>query len=106
MKMCINLQVETYTEKMEKLEKEVKSMINKEEEDDTEVLSRLELIDDIQRLGLGYRFEDDIRKALDRVSSREGSFTSGLKDRSLHATALSFRLLRQNGYSHKVKQGM
>ncbi|PON82657.1 Terpene synthase, N-terminal domain containing protein, partial [Trema orientale] len=74
-------------ERMEKLEEKLKRMINKVEEDDTATLTQLELIDDIQRLGLGHPFEEDIRKALDRISSLEGFNDSGLVGRSLHATA-------------------
>lgn len=95
----IYTQVETYKKKVEQLEKEVKRMIN---EENASFVASLELIDEIQRLGLGYRFEEDIRKALDRISSLEG-FNSGI-EKSLHASALSFRLLRQHGFNN-VTQG-
>ncbi|GMN58047.1 hypothetical protein TIFTF001_027146 [Ficus carica] len=95
-----NYHVETYKEKAEKLEKEVKRMINKE---DASLMTTLELIDDIQRLGLRYRFEEEIRKALERISSLEG-FHSGI-EKSLYTTALSFRLLRQHGFNY-VSQGI
>ncbi|CAJ1961782.1 unnamed protein product [Sphenostylis stenocarpa] len=69
-------------------------MINRK---DMEPRSLLELIDDIQRLGLHYKFEDDINNALHRIVS-----TQNLKDesqkKSLHETALLFRLLRQHGF--------
>lgn len=68
-------------------------MINNE---NTGLLSVIELIDDIQRLGLGYQFESEIRRALDRYVSL-GGFIEVTKT-SLHATALSFRLFRQYGY--------
>ncbi|KAF5741462.1 terpene synthase [Tripterygium wilfordii] len=74
--------------KAKKLKEEVRGMINDE---GGEVLTKLELINDIQRLGLGYHFEKDIRKALHR-------FISSKEETSLHATALRFRLLRQHGY--------
>jgi isoprene synthase len=51
---------------------------------------------------LGYRFESDIRRALDRFVS-SGGFDAVTKT-SLHATALSFRLLRQHGF--EVSQGI
>ncbi|GMN27473.1 hypothetical protein TIFTF001_001653 [Ficus carica] len=90
-----NYHDQTYKEKVEKLEKEVKRMINKE---DASLMTTLDLIDDIQRLGLGYRFEEEIRKALERISSLDG-FNSGI-EKSLHATALGFRLLRQHGFNN------
>ncbi|KAJ4978805.1 hypothetical protein NE237_009585 [Protea cynaroides] len=65
-------------------------------------LDLLELIDDIERLGLGYHFEEEIRKALDTVVSMEDMET--MTNENLHATALRFRLLRQHGY--EVNQGM
>ncbi|CAI0550442.1 unnamed protein product [Linum tenue] len=57
----------------------------------------LELIDDIQRLGLAHRFESGIKKALDNLAFIiDGCNTMGNK--SLHEVALGFRVLRQNGY--------
>ncbi|XP_022725044.1 isoprene synthase, chloroplastic-like [Durio zibethinus] len=82
-------EVEVCEDRAKQLEDKVKSMMCKE----AESLEILELIDDVQRLGLGYRFKGEIRRALDRIAS--------LKDetnKSLHATALCFRLLRQHGY--------
>lgn len=66
-------------------------------EGDGDVLKILEMIDDIQRLGLGHRFEKDIKGVLDRVVCFD------VEGESLHATALRFRLLRQHGYY--VSQG-
>lgn len=74
-------------------------MLNNEK---TELLSILELIDDIQRLGLGYRFKKDIKKALDRIDM---SWDDNVKEENrLHATALRFRLFRQHGYN--ISQGI
>ncbi|KAJ6366406.1 hypothetical protein OIU77_002900 [Salix suchowensis] len=82
-----------YKDKAMELEEEVRCMINS---GDMEMLTILEMIDDIQRLGLGHRFEKDIKRKLDRISSSEQS--SFEAEKSLHATALCFRLLRQHGY--------
>ncbi|KAK9001212.1 hypothetical protein V6N11_083000 [Hibiscus sabdariffa] len=82
-----------YKERAEKLEKEVRFAINDE---GAEPVDLLELIDDIQRLGLGHLFEMDIERALQKfVSSDDGVVTT---EHSLHAAALRFRLLRQHGY--------
>ncbi|KAJ4979873.1 hypothetical protein NE237_010653 [Protea cynaroides] len=62
----------------------------------------LELIDDIQRLGLGYHFEKEIKKALDTIVCTKDMET--MTNENLHAIALRFRILRQNGY--EVNQGM
>ncbi|KAH7532985.1 hypothetical protein FEM48_Zijuj04G0081500 [Ziziphus jujuba var. spinosa] len=76
-----------------KLEEQVKSMISNEK---TEFLTKLELIDDIQRLGLAYHFEQDIKKALHRCAFLVDKIER--TEKNLHATALSFRLLRQHGF--------
>ncbi|KAL5731003.1 hypothetical protein ACHQM5_003772 [Ranunculus cassubicifolius] len=57
-------------------------------------LALLELIDDIQRLGLGYIFEVDIRRNLSSLEENSVEM-----DKSLHATALYFRLSRQHGFN-------
>ncbi|KAJ6371938.1 hypothetical protein OIU77_002287 [Salix suchowensis] len=85
--------IELYKDKAKKLDAEVRSKINNET---AEFLTQLELIDTIQRLGLGYRFESDIRRALDRYVSSGG--LEAVAKTSLQATALSFRLLRQHGF--------
>uniref|UniRef100_A0A6N2MI21 Terpene synthase N-terminal domain-containing protein n=1 Tax=Salix viminalis TaxID=40686 RepID=A0A6N2MI21_SALVM len=85
--------IELYKDKAKKLDAEVRSKINNET---AEFLTQLELIDTIQRLGLGYRFESEIRRALDRFVSSGG--LESVAKTSLQATALSFRLLRQHGF--------
>ncbi|KAK8613396.1 hypothetical protein V6N13_101158 [Hibiscus sabdariffa] len=87
-----------YKERAAKLEQEVRFAINDE---DAEPVDLLELIDDIQRLGLGHRFETDIERALQKFVSSDDS--SVATEYSLHAAALRFRLLRQHGY--EVSQG-
>ncbi|KAG8642346.1 hypothetical protein MANES_12G076700v8 [Manihot esculenta] len=82
-----------YKDNARKLEEETRAAIYSETED---FLSILELIDDIQRLGLAYRFEKDIKSVLDRFVDSTGC--NLLNHKSLHATSLMFRLLRQYGY--------
>ncbi|KAJ9549370.1 hypothetical protein OSB04_021913 [Centaurea solstitialis] len=67
-------------------------------------LQLLELIDNIERLGLGYRFQDKIRTTLGKVAStNENNIELGEEDISLHDASLRFRLYRQHGYN--VSQG-
>ncbi len=87
-----DLEVETVQERATKLEEEVRSLINRV---DMEPLSLLELIDNVQRLGLTYMFEKDINKAL---AERIVSLDNETQKSGLHATALRFRLLRQHGF--------
>lgn len=60
-------------------------------------LDQLELIDDLQRLGLGYHFEQEIKSTLTKIYEDQSYETLERKD--LHAVALKFRLLRQHGYN-------
>ncbi|XP_042487418.1 alpha-terpineol synthase, chloroplastic-like [Macadamia integrifolia] len=90
---------EAYKDKTKKLEDEVKHKL-----DDRAMghLCQLELIDDIERLGLSYLFEEEIKKALDTIACMKDMDTR--TEESLHATALQFRLLRQHGY--EISQGV
>ena len=63
-------------------------------------LDGLELIDDLQRLGVFYHFEGEIKRVLESIYNNKcGKWNNG----NLHATALKFRLLRQHGYN--IPQG-
>lgn len=57
-------------------------------------LDQLELIDDLQKLGVSYHFEREIENIL-TVSYQKHRIDHMGKD--LHATALEFRLFRQHG---------
>lgn len=61
----------------------------------------LELIDEVQRLGLGHRFEEDILEALERIVS-----SIGLDNivASPHKCGLVFKLFRQHGF--EVSRGI
>ncbi|CAK9178940.1 unnamed protein product [Ilex paraguariensis] len=84
---------ELHKERSKELEDEVRIMIGNK---GARPLTLLQLIDDVERLGLGYRFSKDITAALDRIIAMEGSNVG--VEKSIHATALKFRLLRQHGY--------
>ena len=90
------MQDERYISRSAMLKENVKMMLDQE----MKVVNQLELIDNLQRLGLSYHFEDKIRSILSgiyntiRMRNPEG----------LYATALEFRLLRQHGFY--VPQGL
>ncbi|KAI3947117.1 hypothetical protein MKW92_017264 [Papaver armeniacum] len=88
---------EKYTDQAEKLKEDVRHMLDKSY---GSPLSLLKLVDTIQRLGIDYHFNDEIKVALDTIDSAKD--ISG----DLYTTALRFRLLRQHGYeiSHDVFQ--
>ncbi|KAK2665423.1 hypothetical protein Ddye_003997 [Dipteronia dyeriana] len=62
-------------------------------------LSQLNFIDVIERLGLGYHFETEIRQVLQHLNNtyNDGDHAHQEFD-DLHTAALRFRLLRQHGY--------
>ncbi|XP_058069564.1 alpha-terpineol synthase, chloroplastic-like [Magnolia sinica] len=60
-----------------------------------EPFARLELIDVLQRLGLAYLFESEIRESLDAMSNGKNDVKI---EKDLNATAIRFRLLRQYGF--------
>ncbi|GMP98020.1 hypothetical protein CsSME_00046061 [Camellia sinensis var. sinensis] len=61
-------------------------------------LGGLEMIDDLQTLGVFYHFEDEIKRVLDNIRNDDK-----WNNKDLHSTALQFRLLRQHGYN--IPQG-
>ncbi|KAL6571240.1 hypothetical protein OROHE_002883 [Orobanche hederae] len=68
-------------------------------EEESSWFRQLELIDDLQRLGLSYHFEDEIRQILSCIYFDEKYG----KKLDLYSTSLCFRLLRQHGF--KVSEG-
>ncbi|CAI0420577.1 unnamed protein product [Linum tenue] len=83
--------------RVEELKKYVKrellSKIGCREDDDDEemVAERIEIIDTLQRLGVGYHFEREIQSALGRIAANPPIANN------LHIAALRFRLLRRAG---------
>ncbi|XP_074565101.1 monoterpene synthase 8, chloroplastic-like [Curcuma longa] len=63
-----------------------------------EVEEQLRLIDHLQQLGVAYHFKDDIKGSLRNLHSSLEEISLTFKD-NLHASALLFRLLRENGFS-------
>jgi (-)-alpha-terpineol synthase len=98
----LDWQGESCTRRHDKLKGEVMMMFHDKEVDP---LEQLELIDILQRVGLSYHFEDEIRRILEGVymNTNHGDHGTCKKEKNLYATALEFRLLRQHGYS--VPQG-
>ncbi|XP_058769006.1 tricyclene synthase TPS4, chloroplastic-like [Vicia villosa] len=80
-----------YVNRSRRLQEEVRGMINDEN------VEILELIENVKRLGLSYHFEKEIREALDRFLLLE-EYHDAFIGKSLHDTALKFRLLREFGY--------
>ncbi|GAB2213453.1 hypothetical protein Drorol1_Dr00021497 [Drosera rotundifolia] len=73
------------------LEDDVRKIMRGLQDDHSALLS---LIDDIQKLGMSYRFEEEIFEGLERLYA--SNKRNGEDD--LQATALCFRILRQHGF--------
>ncbi|KAL2460374.1 terpene synthase 02 [Abeliophyllum distichum] len=88
---------ERYIRQASELKMQVKMMLDEA----MEPLDQLDLIDNLQRLGISYHFEDDIKHILTIINRKYSKNREpGIKD--LYATAFEFRLLRQHGF--KVSQ--
>ncbi|KAL0335049.1 UNVERIFIED_CONTAM: (R)-limonene synthase [Sesamum radiatum] len=91
---------ERYSRRVSELKVEVKKMLVQEKELSS-VEELLELIDDLQKLGISYHFEDEINQMLGCLYEQKyawGKNNSEGKERDLYTTALAFRLLRQHGF--------
>ncbi|KAL1345766.1 hypothetical protein HN51_019463 [Arachis hypogaea] len=86
--------VERIEERAKKLEEKVRYIMMNSS--DMEPLSLLEFIDDLHRLGLSYKFPNHINSALSRIHSSQHMLHHTQK--TLHATALLFRILRQHSF--------
>lgn len=89
------MQEAKYGEEVERMKTYVKGLFGEEIKDDP--LEKLEFIDAVQRLGLQYHFDAEIKHVLALIYVKPIS-------NDLYATALQFRLLRQHG--HNVHQGI
>ena len=61
-------------------------------------LSTLELIDDLQRLGIAYNFVEDIRHLLEMIYHNYYETQDKWDRIDLNLKALGFRLIKQYGY--------
>ncbi|KAK4478093.1 hypothetical protein RD792_017358 [Penstemon davidsonii] len=95
MEVLLALQVqENYIETIKELKEEVRSLLMAEENNTT--IETIILIDTIERLGLGYHFEDEIEKQLQQIYKFHHMNS---QEYDLDTTALQFRLLRQHRYN-------
>ena len=85
-------------QKVQELKGKVKAMLMVPALDNPS--QKFDLIDQIQRLGVSYHFEDEISTLLQQIN-KNGSAWDELQTDSgnLYTAALYFRLLRQQGYS-------
>ncbi|KAI4324235.1 hypothetical protein L6164_023789 [Bauhinia variegata] len=82
---------ELYAQQRNELKEEVRTMLCTMKNP----LYQLELIDDLQRLGVAYHFKNEINNILNHVYKNVDSL---MEEKNLYFTALKFRLLRENVY--------
>lgn len=92
------MQGEPYTGQANKLKETVRDMLEKP----LDAVYQLELIDNLQRLGVAYHFELEIKSILESRWNDNKKDNREIK-KDLYATSVEFRLLRQHGYN--VPQG-
>ncbi|XP_010049988.2 (-)-germacrene D synthase [Eucalyptus grandis] len=83
-------------DRIEKLKGEVRKMLTDAIDKPSQ---KLNLIDQIQRVGIAYHFEIEINQQLEQIHDSYFNFHNSNKDSHLHTIALLFRLLRQQGYT-------
>ncbi|KAL2476856.1 (-)-alpha-terpineol synthase [Forsythia ovata] len=86
---------EIYVTRASELKMQVKMMLHEA----VEPLDQLELIDNLQRLGISYHFENEIKQILSVINRKYSKNDQDAKINDLYATALEFRLLRQHGFN-------
>ncbi|KAH0703221.1 hypothetical protein KY285_017499 [Solanum tuberosum] len=85
-----------YMERFDKLKKEIKRNLMMIVEGSIQELdAKLELIDNLERLGVSYHFKDEIMQILRSVHDQTSTIATG---DSLYSIALKFRLLRQHHF--------
>ncbi|XP_073127566.1 (-)-alpha-terpineol synthase-like [Henckelia pumila] len=91
---------ERYATKACELKEQVKRML--EGQDIISVVGVLaEVIDDLQKMGICYHFEDEIKKILTSIYDKRyviNNIEEWNETADLYSTALEFRLLRQHGF--------
>nr|GMD33151.1 terpene synthase 10-like [Ipomoea batatas] len=89
---------ERFVTRRDELKEKVKDMLNNEEMKEVE---KVEMIDELQRLGCSYHFEEEINAALMDIYTKKSSnnYKSSSEEKDLYSTALEFRVLRQNGFN-------
>ncbi|XP_048127387.1 beta-bisabolene synthase-like [Rhodamnia argentea] len=90
--LSVDCTEDNYTEQVQRFKEDVEGLFDGE----MNQVAKLEFIDAVQRLGLGYHFEMEIKNALSSINNAIED--AQLLDR-LYTTTLRFRLLGQHGYN-------
>ncbi|KAF6174239.1 hypothetical protein GIB67_033771 [Kingdonia uniflora] len=89
---CDNELIDDQTKQVEELKEEVRKMLIDAK---STPLQKMNLIDEVIRLGVGYHFEMEIEKELGQLNHTQFLNNDG----DLYSVSLHFRLLRQHGHN-------
>ncbi|KAI7745570.1 LOW QUALITY PROTEIN: hypothetical protein M8C21_001843 [Ambrosia artemisiifolia] len=89
---------EKHMPRLHTLKEAVRAMIYKDNENVDNPFKILGLVDDLQRLGVAYHFEDEIRKVLKNIFDNYYKSPENWTKMDLNLKSLGFRVLRQHGY--------
>ncbi|KAJ0575593.1 putative lyase [Helianthus annuus] len=93
-----NYRGEKNTLRLQTLKEAAKTMIYKDNEKEENPLKMLNLVDDLQRLGISYHFDNEISNALENIYYNYYETSEKWTTMDLNLKSLGFRLLRQHGY--------
>ncbi|XP_074560496.1 monoterpene synthase 8, chloroplastic-like [Curcuma longa] len=95
--LTVNSPVEEkdHSARIKLLKEKVRKVVKDEKK---EVEEQLQLIDQLQQLGVAYHFKDEIKDSLSSLHASLDDISLKFND-NLHASAVLFRLLRENGFS-------
>lgn len=84
---------------------ELVTLVKMELEKETDQIRQLELIDDLQRMGLSDHFQNEFKEILSSIYLDHHYYKNPFpkEERDLYSTSLAFRLLREHGF--QVAQG-
>ncbi|XP_022753968.1 (-)-germacrene D synthase-like [Durio zibethinus] len=91
-----NFEETEYRIEHQKLKEEVRQMLLAVS--DKPIITKLDLIDSVQRSGVHYHFEREIDEMLQQMKTIDSNCCDQDKHDSLYSISLRFRLLRQHGY--------
>ncbi|KAJ0771524.1 putative lyase [Helianthus annuus] len=84
--------------RLQTLKEAARTMIYKDNEKEENPLKTLNLVDDLQRLGISYHFENEISNVLENIYHNYYETPEKWTSMDLNLKSLGFRLLRQHGY--------
>ena len=86
---------ESYGNEIDMLKEEVRAMLV---DGGSKATEKMNLINTVERLGVSYHFEEDIKEQLELILHAHPNLKKYSQDLDLCSIALHFRIFRQHGY--------